>query len=109
LIHDRVIFQKSVFGFLYSYSIFLESFRVIDGRYSEFLTIGLLFLCSVLSGFFFIFDILAYFWSDIKYAVQREFYYKAVLSGQYYLASFEDLCNKKGRRYLCFDHCSVDL
>jgi len=52
LIHDRVIFQKSVFGFLYCYSIFLAiSFRVIDTWSSEFLTIGLLYLCSVLAGF----------------------------------------------------------
>ena len=29
---------------------------------------------------FFIFSILAHSWSDIKYAVQREFYCKAVLS-----------------------------
>ena len=52
LIHDRVIFQKSVFRFFYSYSLLLAIFfGVIDAWSSEFLTIGLLYLCSVLSGF----------------------------------------------------------
>jgi len=51
LIYDQVIFQKSKFGFLYGYSIFFAiSFRVIDVQYSEFLIIGLLCLCSELSG-----------------------------------------------------------
>ena len=94
---------------LYGYFIFLAiSFIVIDARYSEFLAIGLLYLCSVLSGFSF-FVILAHSQSDIKYAVKQEFYCKAVLSGLYYLASFEDLYSKKCRRCLYSDYCSVDL
>jgi len=48
---DRVIFQKSVVGILYGYSIFsVISFRVIDAWYLEFLIIGLLYLWSVLFG-----------------------------------------------------------
>jgi len=44
LIHDQVIFQKSVFGYFYSYSLFLAIFfRVIDTWFSEFLIIGLLY------------------------------------------------------------------
>ena len=91
------------------YSLFLAiSFRVIDAWYSEFLTIGL-YLFSVLSGFYFIFGILACFRSDIKYAVQREFYYKAVLSGQYYSRSFEDSYSRKCRKYLYSNYCTVNL
>jgi len=41
------------------------------------------------SGFNLIFGILAHSQSDIKYTVQREFYYKAVLSGHYYSTSFK--------------------
>jgi len=52
---------------------------------------------------FFIFDILAHSRIDIKYAVQREFYYKGMLLDQYYLASFEDLYSKKCRRCLYSD------
>ena len=52
LIDDRVIFQKSVFRFFYGYSLFLAiSFRVIDVWSSELLTIGLLYLCLVLSEY----------------------------------------------------------
>jgi len=47
-----------------------------------------LFMLSIIRVFF-IFSILAHSRSDIKFAVQRVFYCKAVLSGQYYLASFE--------------------
>ena len=98
LIHDQVIFQKSVFGFFYSYSLFLAiSFRVIDAWYSEFLIIGLLYYAQYYQGFF-IFSILAHSQSNIKYAVQREFFYKVMLSGQYYSTSFEDLYNRKCRR-----------
>jgi len=72
LIHDRVIFQKSVFRFFYGYPLFLAiSFRVIDAWSSESLTISLfLFMLSIIRVFF-IFGILAHFRSDIKYAVQR--------------------------------------
>ena len=38
-----------------------------------------------------------------------EFYYKATILDYYYLTSFEDLYSRKCRRYLCSDHCSVDL
>ena len=56
LIYNWFIFQKSVFEIFYGYSIFLAiSFRVIDVQYSEFLIIGLLYLYSELTGFFFIF------------------------------------------------------
>ena len=58
---------------------------------------------------FFIFGTLAHSRSNIRYAVQREFYCKTVLSGQYYSTSFEDLYSKKCRRCLFFDYCSVDL
>jgi len=58
---------------------------------------------------FFIFNILAHSRSNIKYAVQQKFYCKAVFSGLYYLASFEDLYSRKCRRCLYFDYCSVDL
>ena len=60
-------------------------------------------------GVFFIFSILAYSRRAIKYAVQLEFYYEVVLSGQYYSTSFEDLYSRKCRRCLYFDHCSIDL
>ena len=77
---DRVIFQKSVLGILYGYSIFLDiSFRVIDDWYSEFSIIGLLYCARYYQGFL-IFSILAYSQSGIKYAVQRKFYCRAVLS-----------------------------
>ena len=75
---------------------------MIDTWYSEFLTIGLLYLCSVLSGFFFIFDILAYSWNDIMYAVQQEFYYKAMISDQYYLTSFERFIQQKVQKISMF-------
>ena len=58
---------------------------------------------------FFIFSILAHSQSDTKYAVQREFYYKAMLSGMYYSTSFEDLYSRKCRRCLYSDYCSVNL
>ena len=62
------------------YSIFsVISFRVIDAWYSEFLIIGLPYYAQDYQGFL-IFSILAYSQSDIKYAVQREFYYKAMIS-----------------------------
>jgi len=67
-----------------------------------------LFMLSVIRVSF-IFGILAHSQSDIKYAIQREFYCKAMLSGLYYLASFEDLYSKKCRRCLYSDYCSVDL
>ena len=57
----------------------------------------------------FIFGILAYSRRAIKYVVQREFYCEAVLLGQYYLASFEDLYSRKCRRCLYCDYCSIDL
>jgi len=41
-------------------------------------------------GVFFIFCILAHSRSDTNYAVERGFYCKAVLSGQYYSTSFKD-------------------
>ena len=51
LINNRVIFQKMVFGFFSGYSLFLAIFfRVIDAWSSEFLTIGPLYLWSVLFG-----------------------------------------------------------
>jgi len=66
LIHDRVIYQKLVFEFstaiLYSW-LYLSEWSMPG--------IGVL----KLSGFF-IFSVLAYFLNDIKYAAQREFYYK---------------------------------
>jgi len=65
-------------------------------------------MLSIIRIFFF-FGILAHSRSDIKYAVQREFYCKAVLSDQYYLASFEDLYSRKYKRCLYFDYYSVDL
>jgi len=60
-------------------------------------------------GVFFIFSILAYSRRAIKYAVQLEFYYKEVISDQYYLASFKDLYGRKCRRYLCSDHYPINM
>ena len=77
---DRVIFQKSVVRILYGYSIFSAiSSRVIDAWYSEFSIIGLLYYAQDYQGFLYL-SILAHSQSDIKYAVQREFYCKVVLS-----------------------------
>jgi len=110
-----------VFRILYGYSIFLVIyFRVIDVQYSEFLMIGLLYLCSELSGFFFIFGILVYSRSNIRHTTHRDSITdsssstaaclsdKEVISGQYYMASFEDLYGRKCR-CLYSDYCTVDL
>ena len=52
---ERVIFQKSVVGILYGYSIFSAiSFRVIDAWYSEFLIIGLLYYAQDYQGFLYL-------------------------------------------------------
>ena len=52
---DRVIFQKSVIGILYGYSMFSAiSFRVIDAWYSEFLIIGLLYYAQDYQGFLYL-------------------------------------------------------
>jgi len=109
LIHDRVIFQKSVFGFLYCYSIFFAiSFRVIDVRYSEFIIISLLYYAQYYRDFLYL-QYSGYSRRAIKYAVQLEFYCKAMLSGQYYSTSFEDLYSRKCRRCPYSDYCSVNL
>ena len=80
-IRERVIFQKSVVGIIYGYSIFLViSFRIIDARYSEFLIICLLIMLSIIR-ISFIFGILAYSRRAIKYVIHRKFYCEAVLSG----------------------------
>ena len=64
----------------FGYSIFsVISSRVIDAWCSEFLIIGLLYYARYYQGFL-ILSILAYSQSDIKYAVQREFYCRVVLS-----------------------------
>ena len=105
----RVIFQKSVVGILYGYSIFsTTSYRVIDAWYSEFLIIGLLYYAQYYQGFLYL-QYSVYSRRAIKDAVQREFYCKAVLSDQYYLTSFEDLYSRKCRRCQYSDYCSVDL
>ena len=50
---DQVIFQKSVLGILYGYSIFsVISFRVIDAWYSEFSIIGLLIVLGIIRVFY---------------------------------------------------------
>ena len=76
-------------------------FRILNYRSS--------LLCSVSSGF----PLSSVFWlileKAIKDAVQREFYYKAMISNQYYLASFKDLYGRKYRGCLYSDYCSVDL
>ena len=57
----------------------------------------------------FIFSILVYSRRAIKYVVQREFYYKVMISDQYYSTSFEELYSRKYRRCLYSNHCSVNL
>ena len=89
MIHDLVIFQKSVFGFS------LQLFSILDYilQSDRYLVSGILkvfFIMLSIIGIFFIFSILVYSRRAIKYAVQLEFYCKAVLSGQYYSTSFED-------------------
>jgi len=56
-------------------------FKILNYRYSS-------FMLSII-GVFYIFSILAHSRSDIKYAIQQKFYYKAVLSDQDYSTSFE--------------------
>ena len=112
LIHDRVIFQKSVVGILYGYSTFSAiSFRVIDAWSSEFLTIGLLYLCSVLSGF----SLSSVFWLilgatlGIQYSGNAGILLQSCVISQYYSALFEDLYSRKCRGCLYSDYCSVNL
>jgi len=53
LIYDRVIFQKSAFGFC-SYSMFLViSFWVIDARYSKFLISVFFIMLSIIRALHF--------------------------------------------------------
>jgi len=102
-------FRKRYSDFLWLFSILgyiLQSdrclvFRILNYRSS-------LFMLSIIRVFV-IFGILAYSRSDIKYTVQREFYYKAMLSGHYYSTSFEDSYSRKCRRCLYSDYCAVNL
>jgi len=72
---DRVIFQKSVLGILYGYSIFsVISFRVIDAWYSEFSIIG---CARYYQGF-----LSSVFWLILR----------ATLSMQYNRNSIAELC-----------------
>ena len=107
MIHDQVIFQKSVIR-IQLFSILGYIFQSDQRQYSEFLIIGLLYYAQCYRGFF-ILSILAYSRRAIKYKVQLEVYCKAVLSGQYYSASFKDLYSRKCKRCLYSDYCLVDL
>jgi len=62
LIYRPVIIQKTVFETCYGYSIFLVMpFQSYQCQYSNFIAIGLLYLCSVLSSFLYFqyFDLLS--------------------------------------------------
>jgi len=108
---SQTIIQKSVFGFLYNFSIFVViSFRVIDVQYSEFLII-VLYLCSVLSGF----SLSSEFWSILRVILSMQHISnsftdsssntasclsdKELISSQYYMASSEELYSRKCRRH----------
>ena len=76
---DRVIFQKSVVGILYGYSMFSAIyFGVVDAWYSEFSIIGLLYYTQDYQGF----SLSSVFW----------FILRAALSMQYSGNSIAELC-----------------
>ena len=122
MINDRVIFQKSVFRFFYSYSLFLAIFfRVIDAWSSEFLTIDLLSYVQHYHGsssssvFWLILEVILNIHhiknsiTDSSSSTTLGLSDKEIILGQYYMTSFEDLYDKKCRRWLYSDYYSVNL
>ena len=90
LIHDRIIFQKSVFGFFYSYSLLLAIFfRGIDAWSSLFmLSIIRIFLSSI-------------FWLILRVTLSMQYSWNSIAQQrrqQYYSALFKDLYSQECRR-----------